>query len=297
MMASPYCLAANGPPSRAAMQACVLVVGAALRAVRVTGTLLVSERSNRKMENEMADRNIVTETLTYEGGGVTMQGYIAYDANEGPRPGVMIIHEWWGLDDYIKSRARQVAELGYTAVALDMYGDGKVAANSDEAGALMMGVLGDMESGTARLKAGHAAMCAHANTDGTRTASMGYCFGGAVSLHAARIGMDLRAVASFHGSLGSFHTPEVGSVKPKILVCHGAADVLIPADDVTAFKAEMDGAGADYEFVEYEGALHGFTNPGATAKGKEYGLPLAYDEKTDNASWAAMTALYAETLA
>lgn len=241
--------------------------------------------------------NIVTEELVYEGGGATMKGHIAFDADAGPRPGVMIVHEWWGLDDYIRGRARQVAELGYTALALDMYGDGQVADNPDGAAGLMNGVLGDMDSATARIQAGHAALTGHAHCDGTRTACMGYCFGGAVSLHAARIGMDLRGVVSFHGALGSFHAPAPGTVKAKILVCHGAADVMIPDEQVTAFKAEMDAAGADYEFIAYDGALHGFTNPEATANGEKYGLPLAYDAATDAQSWKAMSGFFAQVLA
>ena len=226
-----------------------------------------------------------------------MQGYIAYDADAGPKPGVMVVHEWWGLNDYIKGRVNQLAQMGYTALALDMYGDGKVAADSDEAGALMGAVLGDMDSATARIKAGYTALAGHANTDAERISSMGYCFGGAVSLHAARIGMPLRGVVSFHGSLGSFHTPAPGSIQARILVCHGAADVLVPEEQVSAFKTEMDAAGADYQFIAYDGALHGFTNPDATAKGKEYGLPLAYNEAVDKESWAAMSTFFQEVMA
>lgn len=241
--------------------------------------------------------NIVTEPLVYEGGGATMHGVIAYDADAGPKPGVMIVHEWWGLDDYIKGRVEQLAALGYTAMGIDMYGDGKTGSSPDEAGALMNGVLGDMESGTARIQAAHAALCAHEKVDASRTASMGYCFGGAISLHAARIGMDLRGVVSFHGALGSFHKPEPGSVKAKVLVCHGAADVLVPDEDVSNFKQEMSDAGVDMRFVAYDGALHGFSNPEASARGEKYGLPLAYDEATDKASWGAMQEFFNEVFA
>jgi len=131
-------------------------------------------------------------------------------------------------------------------------------------------------------------------TDAGRIAAIGYCFGGAVALHAARVGLELAAVVSFHGALGSFHTPAPGGVKARILVCHGAADALVPSGDVDAFKAEMSAAGADYRFIAYPGALHGFTNPEATENGAKFNLPLAYDADADRQSWRDMTALLNE---
>ena len=229
------------------------------------------------------------ETLSYSANGTTLNGYLAYDdAIDGARPGVIVIHEWWGLDGYIRERADKLAGLGYSALALDMYGDGKTAANPDEAGTMMNSVLNDMESGTARLKAGHAALAAHASADADRIAAIGYCFGGAMVLHMARIGMPLSAVVSFHGALGSFHKPSPGEVKARVLVCHGADDEFISEEEVTGFKAEMDAGEVDYEFIAYEGALHGFTSREADNNGKKYGLPLAYDGKADTQSWQAM---------
>ena len=234
----------------------------------------------------------VNETMSYSAEGQELKGYLAFDDDAGPRPGVMVIHEWWGLDTYIRERTDRLAELGYTALALDMYGDGRTGGSPDEAGALMNGVLGDMESGTARLKSGYEALAAHPAADADRIAAIGYCFGGAMVLHMARIGMPLEAVVSFHGSLGSFHTPEPGTVKPRILVCHGAADSLVPDDDITAFKSEMSAAQAEFTFEEYDGALHGFTNKEATARGQAHGLPLAYDAQADEKSWASMQRLF-----
>ena len=243
----------------------------------------------------MAD--IKTEELSCTANGTTLKGYLAYDAAAaGPCPGVLVVHEWWGLNDYVRGRARMLAEMGYTALAVDMYGDGQTADNPDGAGALMMGVLENMGEGEARLKASYQALSGHAACDGGRMAAIGYCFGGAMVLHAAKIGMDLKAVASFHGALGSMHTPGPGEVKAKVLVCHGAADALVPEDDIANFKAEMDAAGADYRFESYEGALHGFSNPEATANGEKYGLPLKYDEAVDTRSWEDMKALFAEAL-
>ncbi len=177
-----------------------------------------------------------------------------------------------------------------------MYGEGKTADNPTDAGALMNGILGDMETGSARLRAGLDTLRDHETVDGSRLAAIGYCFGGAMVLHMARTGMPLKAVVSFHGALGSFHKPARGEVKAKVLVCHGAADEFVPQSDIDNFKAEMEAAGADYEFVAYDGALHGFTSREADANGKKYGLPLAYDKKADEASWQAMRSLFNDVL-
>ncbi len=239
--------------------------------------------------------SIQTESISYVASGQTMTGYLALDsAIDGPRPGVLVVPEWWGLNDYIRERAEQVAALGYTALAVDMYGEGKTAQTPDEAGKMMNAVMGDMEAGTARLEAAHHALSDLSTVDGERTGAIGFCFGGAMVLHMARIGMPLRAVVSFHGALGSFHTPEPGSVRARVLVCHGAADVMIPDEDVRAFKTEMDTAGADYRFIAYEGAMHGFTSREADANGKKFGIPVAYDETADRESWQAMKALFEE---
>lgn len=239
--------------------------------------------------------NIHTETISYTANGDTMHGYLAYDSNvDGERPGVLIIHEWWGLNDYVQQRAQQIAGLGYSALAVDMYGAGSTADTPDQAGELMNAILGDMTTGTARLKAAHQVLHEHPTVDGDRMAAIGYCFGGAMALHMARLGMPLRAVVSFHGALGSFHEAEHGSIKAKVLVCHGAADAMIPEQDVREFKAEMDAAGADYRFIAYAGALHGFTSREADENGRKFGIPLAYSESADRESWQAMQELFEE---
>lgn len=237
------------------------------------------------------------EVVKYSAGGTELVGWAEQGSGDGPRPGVLVVHEWWGLNDYPKRRARELAELGYEALAVDMYGDGKTA--SDPAGAteLMSGVLGDQAALEARFKAGVEALKARPGVDGGKIAAIGYCFGGAVVLHAARIGLPLSAVVSFHGSLGSFHKPGPGEVKAKVLVCHGAADALVPEDDITGFKAEMDAAGADYRFESYPGALHGFSNPDATPNGEKYGMPLKYDADVDAKSWGQMRELFGQVFA
>lgn len=233
-----------------------------------------------------AATDIKTEQIQCEADGVKLNGYVAWDANRtGPRPGVLVVHEWWGQTDYIRSRARMLAELGYTGFAVDMYGNGKTAANPDEAGQFMNEVLSNMDEGVARFEAARRALKSHPSADASKTAAMGYCFGGAVVLEMARRGLDLKGVASFHGALSTQTRIEPGSIKAKILVLHGDDDVLIPHEQVDAFKSEMRDAGAEMKFIGYPGALHGFTNPDATANGEKYGLPLAYNKAVDTESW------------
>ncbi len=185
-----------------------------------------------------------------------------------------------------------LAELGYVALAIDMYGGGRTASNPDEAGQLMTGVLNDMETGTAALRAGHELLLDQPGVDAARSAAIGYCFGGAMVLHMARIGMPLKAVASFHGALGSFHTAAPGSIQAKILVCHGAADSMVTQADLEAFKQEMDAAQADYEVLLLDGAKHGFSNPEADVNAEKYGIDLGYSADADEKSWAALQALF-----
>jgi dienelactone hydrolase len=237
--------------------------------------------------------NILTNQIEYAVGNATHQAYLAYDDEiTEPRPGVAVVHEWWGINDYIVRRIHMLAELGYTALAIDMFA-GQTADDPDAAGALMNGVLGDMETGTAALRAGYDLLLDQPGVDRERTAAIGYCFGGAMVLHMARIGMPLSAVASFHGALGSFHTAEPGSIKPKILVCHGAADSMVSMDDLEAFKQEMDAAHADYEVLVLDGAKHGFTSPEADENGAKYGIDVGYQQQADEKSWQAMQALFA----
>lgn len=241
--------------------------------------------------------DIQTRTLSYAAGGAALDSYLAWDAaQQGRRPGVILLGEWWGLTDYLKRRAREVAGLGYVALAADMYGGARVAADRDQAGALMNGLFADMAATGARLAAHLAQLRAQPEVDAARVGAMGYCLGGALSLHAARIGLDLRGVVSFHGALSRTHQAQPGDVKPEVLVCHGAADALVPQEDIDAFHAEMKSLGVKYEFVAYPGAMHGFTNPGATEKGEKYGLPLRYDEATDRKSWEAMKAFWGRVL-
>jgi dienelactone hydrolase len=237
--------------------------------------------------------NILTSKIDYQVGDKTHQAYLAYDDSiNAPVPGVIIVHEWWGVNNYITERAHQLAELGYVALAIDMYGNGSIAADTDEAGGLMTAVLDDMDKGTLALRAGYQLLLDQSLVDQEKTATIGYCFGGAMALHMARIGLPLSAVASFHGALGSFHKAEPGSIQAQILVCHGEADSMVTMDDLASFKAEMDAAGADYEVNLYAGAKHGFSNRGADENASKYGIDVGYNAEADQASWQAMQSLF-----
>lgn len=246
----------------------------------------------------MSDSSIHSESVRLRADGTDLQSYLAYDGgSDARRPGVMVIPEWWGLNDYIRGRADMLAELGYAALAVDMYGNGQVADNPDEAGRLMNAVLEDIGQAESRMGAALEYLQGHELVDARRIAAIGYCFGGAMVLHAARTGMPLAGVVSFHGALGSAHKPAPGEVRAKVLVCHGADDSFVPEADIAALEDEMQAAGADLRFIAYPGALHGFTNPDADANGKKYGLALAYQEDADRRSWQEMQTFFKEVFA
>ena len=233
--------------------------------------------------------DVRAEEIDYTAGGVTLKGYLAYNVNvEGQRPGVLVVHEWWGHNEYARRRARMLAELGYTALAVDMYGDGKTAGHPDEAGAFMNEVVSNMDLGQARFEAAMEVLANHATADPEHMAAIGYCFGGAVVLHMARRGLNLDGVVSFHGALNTEEPAQPGAVTARILVLHGADDGFIPQEVVDGFKQEMDAAGATYEFIAYPGAVHSFTNPDADSAGAQFDLPLAYNPEADAQSWEAM---------
>lgn len=234
---------------------------------------------------------IQTGEIRYRAAGAELHGYIAWDAaRQGRRPGVLVVHEWWGCNDYVRRRANMLAELGYTALAVDMYGGGRTADNPDAAGKLMSGLLGDLAVVRERFDGALEQLASHASTDPSRLAAIGYCMGGGIVLHMARYGAALRAVASFHGSLPLAVAPqgEGGDMTARVAVYHGEADVFFSAEQVDAFKAEMRKAGADCLFVTLPGALHGFSNPQASVNGEKYGLPLRYNELADRCSWDHM---------
>ena len=245
------------------------------------------------MEKPADEAGLIEKEVEYFSDGDTLKGYLVYDGNvEGKRPGVLIVHEWWGQNEYARKRARMLAELGYTAFALDMYGEGKQANHPEDAQKFAMQVFNNIETAEARFMAAYNLLKNQATTDPEKIAAIGYCFGGGVALHMARIGTDLDAVASFHGSLQPIKPAEPGNVKAFLLVCNGADDPFVPQEQVDNFKSEMDSAGVDYKFINYEGALHSFTNPIADSVGKKFDMPLAYNEKADKDSWNEMKKLF-----
>ena len=235
------------------------------------------------------------EEVTYQVGDTLLTGYIAYDANQSEqRPGILVVHEWWGHNEYVRTRAFMLAQLGYTAFALDMYGDGKQASHPDDAQKFMSEVLSQADVAQQRFMAAMDLLKRHNTTLDDKIAAIGYCFGGGVVLQMARNGVDLDGVVSFHGSLGTENPAKPGAVTAKVLVLHGADDPFVPPEQVNAFKQEMDDAGADYTFIAYPGAVHAFTNPGATTLGEQFNLPLAYNQAADEQSWAQMKTFFNE---
>ena len=232
--------------------------------------------------------------VSYSANGTTLKGYIAYDdALKGKRPGILVVHEWWGHNEYARKRARMLAEHGYTALAVDMYGDGKQAHHPDDAGKFASEVSKNAVLAKARFDAAFELIKKEESVDAGNIAAIGYCFGGTVALNMARIGEPLKAVLSFHGGLGTEHPAEPGKVQARIASFTGEDDPMIPATQVAAFRQEMDKAGVTSKVVTYPGAQHAFTNPDADKYGKEFKLPLAYNAAADKASWDAGLAFLA----
>ncbi len=232
-----------------------------------------------------------TEEVPYRQGDTQLKGHLAYDdRDEGPRPGVLVVHEWWGLNDYAKGRADMLAEEGYVALAVDMYGEGKVTEHPQEAGQWAAEVSRNAELGRQRFLAAYELLRADPHVDGERIAAIGYCFGGGVVLNMALAGVDLNGVVSFHGSLPQ-QPAAPGTVKAKILVCHGGSDPLTTQEQIQTFEKNLTAAGADWELNIYGGAKHSFTNPEADLHGMD---ALAYSPTADRRSWRAMLDFFEE---
>ncbi len=237
---------------------------------------------------EVKEPMLKEENITYTADGVSMNGFVVYDESmEGTRPAVLVVPEWWGLNEYGMMRARELAKLGYIAMAIDMYGNGKKAETPDSAGAFATPFYQNPQMAKTRIEAAIAKIKSYTQTDAANVAAVGYCFGGAMVLNTARMGIDLKAVVSFHGNLvGTPLNKEL--LKSQVLVCHGAADPFVPAEEVTKFKTEMDSAGVAYAFKAYPDAVHAFTNPNATAMGEKFKIPIKYNAAADTASWKDM---------
>ncbi len=216
------------------------------------------------------------------------------NSTKGSMPAVIVIHEWWGFNQYAKDRAKMLAEQGYTAIAVDMYGHGKVAEHPQDAQGFMQSAMAKPELMNARFDAAKEILKQQANVDANKIFAMGYCFGGSVVLNQARLGNDLAGVASFHGSLQAYTEAKPGDIKARVFVAHGGADPMVPPEQAAGIIEEMVSLGVDIQFYNYPTAKHAFTNPAATEKGKQYNLPLAYDEHADIDSWAAFLKFLAQ---
>jgi dienelactone hydrolase len=236
-----------------------------------------------------ANAGIKTEEIEYKVDGESFTGYLAYDDSvKGKRPGVLVVHEWWGHNDYVRKRAEMLAELGYTAFALDMYGTGKLADHPQDATKFMQALVSNMPAAEKRFNTAYGLLSEHETVDAGQVAAIGYCFGGGMVLHMARQGADLQGVVSFHGSLGTQTPAQKNTVKVDILVLTGAADPMIPEAQVAGFRSEMEAAGVSYSVHSYPGAVHAFTNPAADGFGKRFDMPLAYNAEADADSWLKM---------
>ena len=238
------------------------------------------------------DAGVKTKTIEYDHDGTKFVGFLAYDdATNDKRPGVLVVHEWWGLNEYAKKRATMLAEMGYVAFCPDMYGNGQVTEHPKEAGKMAQTVRMNVATWQARAKAGLKVLTSQEQTDTKNLAAIGYCFGGSTALQLAYVGSDLKAVCTFHAALPTPTDEQAKAIKAKILICHGADDAFISKESIEKFKKGLDHAKAKYQFESYPGAVHSFTVPEADKKELK---GMAYNEAADKKSWQQMKDLFKE---
>lgn len=258
----------------------------------IAATLVTTLFTSFKSPNNSAP-SLKEENTTFTVDGKIFKAYMVYDQNiKGKRPGVLVVPEWWGLNEYPKKRARQLAELGYIALAVDMYGDGKIAENPKEAQETATPFYKDPSLGKTRLDAALKKLETYPETDATKVAAIGYCFGGSVVLNSAKLGEKLNGVVSFHGGLAGAKPQK--NMNTRILVCHGGSDKFVPESDIKTFKHQLDSVGAKYSFKVYPNATHAFTNPAATETGKKFNMPIEYNPEADKNSWNDMKEFFKE---
>jgi len=235
---------------------------------------------------------IQTKEVPYSYEGVNFKGYLAWDDSiQGKRPAVLVVHEWWGLNEYAKQRAEKLAGMGYIAFACDMYGEGRVTTHPNEAGEMAGEVRRNVKTWQGRAQTALKVLKENELVDPKKIAAIGYCFGGSTALELAYTGADLAAVVTFHAALPVPEAEQAKAIKSKILICHGARDSFIPEETIHKVRDAFEEAGVDYEMVYYSGAVHSFTVPDA---GKA-GLPgLAYNAEADHRSWRSMRRLFDE---
>jgi len=270
-------------------------IAAFAAAAAIFGLIACNNNQGSNNETKDAPAELTEQEISVDLVTDTLNNFAVYRNNTALKPIVLIVPEWWGLDDYVKGRARQLAELGYLAVGVDMYGKSRTASNPDEALRLASPFYQDPSMGTTRLEAALMNAKTLPNADTTRIAAIGYCFGGSMVLNGAKMGLPLNGVVSFHGGLAGV-APQKDLVKAQILVCHGDADPLVPEQDVVTFKRQLDSLGIAYTFKSYPNATHAFTNPKATENGKKFNMPIEYNAAADTASWNDMLSFFGEVL-
>lgn len=282
------------------MRSHCLILGASLLA----GAFLVACNNNsRQPAATTSDATapvpavLKEQTVSVKADGDTLICYLAYnDSIKGKRPAILVIPEWWGLNEYPRERARMLAQLGYVAMAVDVYGDDRVADSPSTAGKYAMPFYRHPEKAKARIDSAISKLKTFDVVDPDNIGAIGYCFGGGVLLNTVRLGDSLKGIVSFHGNLIGV-PPGRNLLRTKILVCHGNADQFVTPKDVALFKKQMDSIGAVYTFIGYDSATHAFTNPASTATGQKFKMPIAYNPKADTASWNAMKDFFAGVFA
>jgi dienelactone hydrolase len=253
------------------------------------------EEKQNEDEVEIIQENsieVIGKEISYESDSTVMKGYIAHNSElEGKRPGIIVVHEWWGHDDFARKKADELAEMGYVALAVDMYGQGKQAKHPEEAMEFSSSVMKNFDTAKQRFMAAMETLKADKNVDPEKISAIGFCFGGSVALSMANTGVNLDAVAVFHSGLGLPVMPNE-DLKAKLLIQNGAEDMMITDEQEKAFKDQLDAVNADYEYIAYEGVKHSFTNKDADSLAKKYDLPLAYDKEASEKSWEKMTRLF-----
>ncbi|MCC6501651.1 MAG: dienelactone hydrolase family protein [Deltaproteobacteria bacterium] len=237
---------------------------------------------------------IVEEKIEYKDASATLEGFLVYDdALRAKRPGVLVFHEWWGLNDHVKTAARKLASLGYVAFAPDVYGKGVRPSDREAAGKESGKYMKDRTLLRSRALAGLNALKMNGRVDTEKIAATGYCFGGAAALELGRSGAPVSAIVTFHGALNTPTPEDARHIKGSVLVLHGGADPFVKPTEVQAFQESMEASGVDWQLISYGGAVHGFTNP---TNGADPSDGLAYQEKADRRSWEAMKDFLEERL-
>ena len=260
---------------------------------KIIGILILYSCSTQEKKQNKTEIALKTEEVRYLSDTLEMVGYFAMDNNiKGTHPGILVIHEWWGHNEHARNQAKKLAQLGYVAFAVDMYGNKKNAKHPKEASQMTKMVTSDLEILKSRFESALNTLKKHPNVDENTIGAIGYCFGGSVALSMANAGYDLEAVAAFHSGLSLPIMPGKVKVKAKILVANGADDSLISDQQIEHFKKVMDDAKIDYKYIAYEGAKHAFTNKSADELGEKFDIPLAYNKNADEESWKEMINLF-----